>query len=177
MNTTWNILCVIKKVINLSLSKFQNRVDLGQQNEHCLCTTIAILDGYLLVVITYVIFWASALENRNSRYTAVGHSCVETAGKYRLFKPYLLVCSVALLFPAPAWYLLGTAGWHTAVQTRRRAAAKPCCHRPHARQQRPCSEHPPSQDNAPPTTVSPLHESMHQVRAEMRGSAIQYCHP
>lgn len=75
-----------KEVIDLSLSKFQNHVNLGRQNECCLCTTTDILDGYLFVIITYVIFWASALENRKSRSIAVGNTCVEIVEKYRLFK-------------------------------------------------------------------------------------------
>lgn len=70
-----------KKVINLSLSKFPNHLNLGQQNERCLCTTTSgILDGYLfiIIIIIYVIFWVSALENRNSRYTTVGNREIQT---------------------------------------------------------------------------------------------------
>lgn len=69
-----------KKVINFSLSKFPNHLNLGQQNECCLCTaTSGILDGYLfIIIIIYVIFWVSALENRNSRYTTVGNREIQT---------------------------------------------------------------------------------------------------
>ena len=101
MNKHLELFICYKNVINLSLNKFQNYVNLGQQNEHCSCTTSGILDGYLFVIIIYVIFWVSALESRE-----VGNSCMEIVEKYRLFKSYLLMCSVALLFPAPAWHFL-----------------------------------------------------------------------
>lgn len=116
-----------KNIINLSLSKFQNHVNLSSMN-------FAFVLLFYLLVIVHVVIWASALGSRNNRYITVGD-------KYRLFKSYLLMCRVALLFPAPAW--------------------------PQAGQHCPSSL---AQENAPPVTkhlvVCPLQESGHQGHTE-----------